>query len=501
MEQIGQPFVLPAEVLPAVAAARSSIPVPVLLFSVWFCGFAISAAVWFRWWRRFRAALRAATPLDLDLPVPVMTSPHSLEPGVFGIRKPVLLLPAGIGHRLTPDQLQSIVAHELCHVRRRDNLAAAIHMVVESVFWFHPLVWWIGARLVEERERACDEEVVRQGTEPHVYAEGILNVCKFYLQSPLACASGVTGADLKKRIEAIVNRRISNRLTLDRKLLLIAAGIAAVAGPVLMGIINAPRGLAQVSGPKFDVASIKPHKNVSNEVHRTVDLYPGGRLAGRDATVQQLIQHAYNVKPFQISSGPGWVFSDGYDIEAKAEGNPSREQMRLMLRTLLEKRFQLKLRSETKSMGAYELTVTKGGARLMPPKPESCAEPGKNTASEQGAASLPPCGRAWLKGDRSLVEIAGFSLTMRDFTSALSNALGSIVFDKTGLTQKFDVRLEFSPEGLNTGKPGVLDSAPSEPATTPLFLALERELGLKIESAKGPVEVLIVEHAERPSAN
>jgi uncharacterized protein (TIGR03435 family) len=217
--------------------------------------------------------------------------------------------------------------------------------------------------------------------------------------------------------------------------------------------------------------------------------------------VQQLIQHAYIVKPFQISGGPGWVFSDGYDIEAKAEGNPSREQMRLMLRTLLEERFQLRLRSETKSMGAYELTVTKGGARLMPPKTESCAEPGKNTASEQGATSLPPCGRAWLKGDRSLVEIAGLSLTMRDFTSALSNALGSIVFDKTGLTQKFDVRLEFSPEGLNTGKPGVPDSAPSEPASTPLFLALERQLGLKIESAKRPVEVLIIEHAARPSAN
>jgi uncharacterized protein (TIGR03435 family) len=90
---------------------------------------------------------------------------------------------------------------------------------------------------------------------------------------------------------------------------------------------------------------------------------------------------------------------------------------------------------------------------------------------------------------------------MRDFTSALSNALGSIVFDKTGLTQKFDVRLEFSPEGLNTGKPGVPDSAPSEPASAPLFLALERQLGLKIESAKGPVEVLIIEHADRPSAN
>src|SRR5262249_28263243 len=158
----------------------------------------------------------------------------------------------------TSGQLQSIVAHELCHIYRRDNLAAAIHMIVESIFWFHPLVWWIGARLVEERERACDEEVVRQGAEPLVYAEGILSVCKFYLQSPLACASGVTGADLKKRIEAIVANRIAPGLSTARKLLLAAAGFAAIGLPVLIGLWRAPSGYAQSQEKLvFDVASIK----------------------------------------------------------------------------------------------------------------------------------------------------------------------------------------------------------------------------------------------------
>src|SRR5262249_47038319 len=132
VEQISQPFALQAEAVPAVAAGPSWNPVPAVLFSVWLCGFAISAVVWFRWWRRCRAAVRIATPMDLNLPAPVMTSPGSLEPGVFGIRKPILLLPEGIGGRLTPEQLQSILAHELCHVRRRDNLTAAIHMMVES---------------------------------------------------------------------------------------------------------------------------------------------------------------------------------------------------------------------------------------------------------------------------------------------------------------------------------------------------------------------------------
>ncbi len=111
--------------------------------------------------------------------------------------RPVLLLPEGIEERLDVGQLDAILAHELCHVRRRDNLTAAIQMVAQSVFWFHPLVWWVGERLIEERERACDEEVLRRGGSPRVYAEAILNVCKLYMELPLACVSGVTGSNLK----------------------------------------------------------------------------------------------------------------------------------------------------------------------------------------------------------------------------------------------------------------------------------------------------------------
>src|SRR5262249_39720639 len=127
--------------------------------------------------------------------VQMVCSSAAFEPGVVGILRPVLVLPSTIASHLDRAQLDAIVPHELCHVRRRDNLTAALHMLVESIFWFHPLVWWLGARLVEERERACDEEVVRLGNEPQVYAEGILHVCKTYIESPIACAAGVTGAN------------------------------------------------------------------------------------------------------------------------------------------------------------------------------------------------------------------------------------------------------------------------------------------------------------------
>jgi len=173
---------------------------------------------------------------------------------VVGLLRSVLLLPEGIMERLTAEQLESVLAHELCHVRRRDNLLSALHMVVEAVFWFHPVVWWIGARLVEERERACDEGVLSLGGEPRTYAEAILGVCKLYVESPLVCVSGVTGADLKKRIEAIMSNRMGLGLNFAKKVLLTSVGAAALVGPVAIGVVIGTAHLpvlhSQVSVPQ-----------------------------------------------------------------------------------------------------------------------------------------------------------------------------------------------------------------------------------------------------------
>src|SRR5580704_12369692 len=244
MEQLSQPFASSAAA-PALAEASPESHAPAVLFGIWFCGFAAVGFAWLARWRNIRAAVRAASPVPLDLPVRALSSPAPVEPGVFGIFRPVLLLPEGILERLSPAQFEAILAHELCHIRRRDNFVAAVHMTVEAVFWFHPLVWWIGARLMEERERACDEEVLRNDAEPEVYAEGILNVCKFYLASPLRCVSGVTGSNLKKRIEEIMTRRALYSLSLGKKMLLAGAATLAIGMPIAIGIFNAPPVRAQ----------------------------------------------------------------------------------------------------------------------------------------------------------------------------------------------------------------------------------------------------------------
>jgi len=230
MMQISQHFPDALPLAPSTRGARDWRLLAIL--GVWTCGFVRVALIRFRGWLRIRGAVRASAPIDIAVTVVVRSSPGLLEPGVVGLLRPILLLPAGIAGRLTPPQLEAVLAHEHCHVRRRDNLFASIHMIVEAMFSFHPLVWWIGAKLLEERERACDEEVLSRGSEPRVYAEAIVNVCKLYVESPLVCVSGVSGSNLKKRIEAIMTNRIVLKLNFARKIALSAAGIAALAGPV-----------------------------------------------------------------------------------------------------------------------------------------------------------------------------------------------------------------------------------------------------------------------------
>jgi beta-lactamase regulating signal transducer with metallopeptidase domain len=183
------------------------------LIAIWAAGTLLGLLLWGMRWLKLRALVRAARPLAISAPLPVLISSAPVEPGLIGIFRPVLMLPDGIQARLSRQEMDAILAHELCHFRRRDNLTAAVHMLVESLFWFHPLVWWLGRRLMHERERACDEAVLAAGNDPRVFAQGILNVCRFTIQAPHACASALSGANLRIRIETILANRATRRLS------------------------------------------------------------------------------------------------------------------------------------------------------------------------------------------------------------------------------------------------------------------------------------------------
>lgn len=247
--------------------------------ALWLLGSVALVVRWIVRMRGVRKILRVAEPCAIAAAVPVMASPILREPGVVGVFRPILLLPAGIENQLTPGQIQAILKHELSHVRRHDNLTATIHMLVEALFWFHPLVWWIGARLTEERERACDEAVVRAGSDPQVYAEGILKVCRSYMASDLACVSGVSGADLKLRMEGIMNTNNVKKLGGGKALVLATLACTALAAPILIGVASP----AQAQAPAADQAS-----NVVGKI----TLLPGKRvkLNYKDVDVRALIR-------------------------------------------------------------------------------------------------------------------------------------------------------------------------------------------------------------------
>jgi beta-lactamase regulating signal transducer with metallopeptidase domain len=239
VERLTEPFAAIATVPAAPIHAAVGLSLASIAGIVWAAGALAVLVFWLSRWLRIRSVLHGARDLSIAAPIPVKSASAAIEPGLIGILRPVLLLPEGLSERLSSEELEAVVAHELCHLRRRDNLTAAIHMIVEALFWFFPITWWLGARLIDERERACDEAVLIGGSGAEAYAESILKVCKFYLHSPVACVAGISGADLRRRVEVIMSGCKTDRLGGFKRLVLAAAIGAAFVVPATFGLLTA----------------------------------------------------------------------------------------------------------------------------------------------------------------------------------------------------------------------------------------------------------------------
>ena len=504
--QVTQPF--PDAVVPLPPSVRDAHDwIAVALLGAWACGFVALSLLRFRGWLRIRAAVRSSAQLQIPAPIEVRTSAGLLEPGVVGLFRPILLLPAGIVDRLSPHQLDAILAHEFCHVRRRDNLTAAIHMIVEAIFWFHPLVWWVGARLVEERERACDEDVLKLSGEPQVYADAILSVCKYYVESPLACVSGISGSEMKKRITAIMEHRVAQNLTIVRKLVLGLSAIAALAVPITIGLVQTPASRAQTTAlPRFADASVKPSN--SEDRRPLFQPRPDGQLTITNFTLRMLIRTAYGIQPYQISGGPSWMGSDLFDISAKTDAPPRDiREFAAMLQPLLGEKFQLLIRRETKHVPIFALVAAHNGPRLNETHESDpdMDEPLVRHALNRNNSGL-PAGRLGLiilrRGLLIMQQTDIHTLAMQ-----LSAILGRAVVDKTGLSGTYDCKLEWQPDANQVAMfqamrvPEGFGAPAPDPSGPTLVAALEEQLGLKLEPENGPVEMFLVERAERPSAD
>ncbi|MGH9451109.1 MAG: TIGR03435 family protein, partial [Terriglobia bacterium] len=549
-------LVIPTHKPQSLKSANSALPahlLPALIGIIWLCGFMAVLLIWYARWRRISAGLGEAAPLlggrevealrrlervaGIRRPIAVLLSRATLEPGIFGVFRPVLVWPKGISERLDDGQLEAILAHELWHVRRRDNLAALLHMVVEAVFWFHPLVWWMGGRMVEERERACDEGVLQLGNPPQVYAESILKACEFCVGSPLACVSGVTGSDLKKRIVRIMTQRVARKLGVRTKLLLVVAGFLAVALPIGFGLAqgrpgqaNPPQGSAvqasnatETAAPKFEVASIKPAPPGSHMFR--LGTTPG-RFNANGVPAKMLIEFAYNLKSDgQLVGAPGWVNSQRFNIDAKEDDafvqkmrklsfDEGGAQVRLMVQSLLADRFKLRVSRETRERPVYALVIAKNGPKLTatklpPPGPMGASAPGPHAF--RGVRMQPG----------QLTCMAAPISLLVNVLSRRPELGGRLVQDKTGLKGSYDFTLKWTPEmgrgqmmaegpgpgggrgaGAGENQQAATGVGPAPDSSAPsIFTAIQEQLGLKLKPEKGPVEVLVIDHIEPPTPN
>jgi uncharacterized protein (TIGR03435 family) len=227
-----------------------------------------------------------------------------------------------------------------------------------------------------------------------------------------------------------------------------------------------------------------------------------------------LVGTSIGSRRMEVEGGPGWLDTERYDVLAKSEGSAAAGSAAPMLQTLLEERFKVKVHKESKSSAAYILTVASGGAKLQPAKAGNCIEMDLNNmrqpAPPKPGETMPNyCGMGRSRSNGSVTVAYWYGVTMAELAGRmLVSAVDLPVVDQTGLTQRFDVHLEYvrdrpvSGTVMLNGVPTDLPAATPDPTAGPsIFSALEKQLGLKLTRGNAPWDVIIVDHAEKATAN
>jgi bla regulator protein blaR1 len=480
------------------AATVSEEFVLTVLAAVWALGAAVVFSRWLKHWWTIRAVARDARPAGAIRGVPVLSSQRMrdqrIEPGVFGVWRQAILIPAGIDDRLSKTQRRSILEHEWHHAQRRDNLAAWLHMIVQAVFWFHPVVWLIGRRLIEEREMACDEAVLASSP-PDDYAEGILNVCKFYCAPSHSQAAGITSADLKTRVEMILKNEQPRELGRSRRWALAAALSAAVMMPTAVGVLTAQAaaaqqgnsflGLATSVGKKFEVATVKP--NTSGTQAWRLGPPSRGSISIVNFPLRNLIVQAFRTNSGMVFGGPDWIRTANYDIVAKGpDPTAANPEVWEMMRSLLIDRFKLKYHIENRELPVYALVVAPRGHKLTPGENGHCAEMIK-AGNSCGDILIPPFGAAMV------------NMPIGALLNGIERRAGRPVIDQTGLTGRYDANITWLPDGAKLEELN-LENVPPEfrPQDVNMFEALEQQAGLKLEPQRASLPVVVIDSISQP---
>jgi len=443
-------------------------------------------------------------------------------PIVVGWLRPVILLPIAALANLTPAQVNAILAHELAHVRRHDSLVNLLQNVTETLLFYHPAVWWVSARIRAEREHCCDEVAVEVCGDAVGYAAALAELeTRRTEQTTLAMAS--TGGSLLDRVRRVLrvpvdgDRRSSNAAMVAALalVLVIAAGSVKLLPVMQTGEPGTamddsrgfgPREVNERLGFELFPGPRDPHGDPRGAVAWTMDFDdPSGGMSFKGFTGRGLIRFAYQVPNSPILEGPSWIDTESIDLSTTLGSAPSADDWPLVVRQLLEERLKLTTHHETRDLPVYALVVANPDGTLGPnlrPSTSACFD-----FDAWRAAGSP---RSALRGQRDcgpdggLTGMSFHKVTMAELAQYLSRPgplLDRVVVDRTGLARTFDLDLEL----------GLLPAAvvmSRHPATAvflaplgvrTIFSALPEQLGLRLDEATAPSDVLVIDHAELES--
>jgi uncharacterized protein (TIGR03435 family) len=451
--------------------------------------------------------------LGISAPVRFYTSAIVQVPTVIGWIRPYVLLPVTTITGLSESQLEAILAHELAHIRRHDYLVNLLQTAVETVLFYHPAVWWVGKQMRIEREHCCDDIAVAVCGDAVEYASALaeLEQLRSVVPEPALAA---TGGELLGRIRRLVNHQPSeDRASRSLGTIAAAALVLLIAIAPSMHSLNAAPPLPEVRllpqppvlltpaptpaqaspaastrSPKneFDVTSVKPYPAGGQPGPSEVGCSPTGKFAAVRSPVLYSIRWAYNAGPYQnlnvvqqyAVGFPAWVASrqEAYDIEGRTETRVTEAQCRLMVQALLADRFKLSVHRETRALPVAALVVAKGGPK---PKLKKVLDSDLDKTVLVNGTPAYGSGNGW-----SMDQLAEYLLRFSP---------ERMVVDRTGLEGQYRFSLEFAVIPPAGGAPlNVADEVAA---------ALQDQLGLKIENRSESVEVVVVDHIEKPDGN
>jgi bla regulator protein blaR1 len=450
------------------------------------------------------------------------------SPVAVRIREPIVILPAALYQSIEDEELRAILLHELAHIYHSDHSLGLMQQLVKALYWWNPLVYSVCDTLTAAREEVSDNYAIRAMGSAATYATLLVRLIE---EAPLInrmpCVSGM--ASPYQALQA----RISNILSEERDLAVkagkgmisaISAAALLMCGIVCIGsqvkifgteaaVFVGPFQETNADRPSFEVATIKPSSSAR--------IIPGGPAVTADywawnaTTLKRLVNIAYLVREWQmdwqIKGGtPGWVDSQLWDVEgrvnppdfyaaSKPDGPEKAQRRSLRLQSLLEDRFKLQVERQTRQAPVYNLVVAKGGPKIKLDEDQSpivrSASPTPQSSTSVGAFGLPR-GGMWDKSGFGTPSIEAHAVPIERLISSLLNRAGRPIIDCTNLKGLYTFQIKWSEEESGTGdSPLARRSLSLSPA---FFTALQEQLGLRLESAKGPVEFLVIKSVQKP---